>query len=131
MSVWCLVSANIYLLEMILMCCLKTICHPFFRLEKMGALEVDRVVHRHQVWRLLSCIWLHGGAVHVLANMLSLTFIGIRLEQEFGFGMVLVIILCIVQVNIIIFLVSEPTMFQVYMYITVCYMNVLAETLLS
>ncbi|CAJ1955708.1 unnamed protein product [Sphenostylis stenocarpa] len=54
-------------------------------LEKMGALQVDKVVHRHEVWRLLSCIWLHGGVVHVLANMLSLLFIGIRLEQEFGF----------------------------------------------
>lgn len=58
----------------------------------MGALEVDKVVHKHQVWRLFSCIWLHGGVVHVFANMLSLVFIGIRLEQEFGFGMVLVII---------------------------------------
>ncbi|WJX69599.1 Retinoblastoma-like protein 1 [Trifolium repens] len=54
-------------------------------LQKMGALEVDKVVHGHQVWRLLSCIWLHGGVIHVLANMLSLVFIGIRLEQEFGF----------------------------------------------
>ncbi|XP_020223744.1 RHOMBOID-like protein 1 [Cajanus cajan] len=54
-------------------------------LERMGALEVNKVIHRHQVWRLFSCIWLHGGVVHVLANMLSLVFIGIRLEQEFGF----------------------------------------------
>ncbi|XP_014497192.1 RHOMBOID-like protein 1 [Vigna radiata var. radiata] len=54
-------------------------------LGKMGALEVDKVVHKHQVWRLFSCIWLHGGVVHVFANMLSLVFIGIRLEQEFGF----------------------------------------------
>lgn len=53
----------------------------------MGALEVFKVVHRHQAWRLLSCIWLHAGVLHVLANMLSLLFIGIRLEQEFGFGM--------------------------------------------
>ena len=56
-------------------------------LEKMGALEVSKVVHKHQAWRLISCIWLHAGALHVLANMLSLVFIGIRLEQEFGFGM--------------------------------------------
>lgn len=63
----------------------------------MGALEVDKVVSRHQVWRLFTCIWLHGGVVHVLANMLSLVFIGIRLEQEFGFGMVLVIILVLFQ----------------------------------
>ncbi|XVE79570.1 hypothetical protein DITRI_Ditri14bG0069400 [Diplodiscus trichospermus] len=54
-------------------------------LEKMGALEVSKVVHRHQTWRLVSCIWLHAGVCHILANMLSLLFIGIRLEQEFGF----------------------------------------------
>ncbi|KAK3206275.1 hypothetical protein Dsin_020321 [Dipteronia sinensis] len=54
-------------------------------LEKMGALQVDKVVKRHQAWRLISCIWLHAGVFHVLANMLSLVFIGIRLEQEFGF----------------------------------------------
>ncbi|GLT70802.1 hypothetical protein SLA2020_428610 [Shorea laevis] len=54
-------------------------------LEKMGALEVDKIVHRHQAWRLISCIWLHAGVFHILANMLSLVFIGIRLEQEFGF----------------------------------------------
>ncbi|KAJ9172356.1 hypothetical protein P3X46_015604 [Hevea brasiliensis] len=63
-------------------------------LEKMGALDVDKVVHRHQAWRLISCIWLHAGVFHLLANMLSLVFIGIRLEQEFGFiriGLVYVI----------------------------------------
>ncbi|XVF46523.1 hypothetical protein PTKIN_Ptkin03bG0033800 [Pterospermum kingtungense] len=54
-------------------------------LEKMGALEVYKIVHRHQAWRLISCIWLHAGVFHILANMLSLVFIGIRLEQEFGF----------------------------------------------
>ncbi|XP_050203418.1 RHOMBOID-like protein 1 isoform X2 [Mercurialis annua] len=63
-------------------------------LEKMGALDVDKVVGRHQTWRLATCIWLHAGVFHVLANMLSLIFIGIRLEQEFGFiriGLVYVI----------------------------------------
>ncbi|CAN6692727.1 unnamed protein product [Malus baccata var. baccata] len=54
-------------------------------LEKMGALDVQRVVHRHQGWQLISFMWLHAGVFHVLANMLSLVFIGIRLEQEFGF----------------------------------------------
>ncbi|GER55634.1 rhomboid family protein [Striga asiatica] len=55
-------------------------------LLKIGALEVQKVVEEHQVWRLVSCMWLHAGAFHVLANMLSLLFVGIRLEQEFGFG---------------------------------------------
>ncbi|KAK9668702.1 hypothetical protein RND81_13G079500 [Saponaria officinalis] len=54
-------------------------------LQKMGALDVNKVVHHHQGWRLISCIWLHGGVFHLLANMLSLLIIGIRLEREFGF----------------------------------------------
>ncbi|XP_057977505.1 RHOMBOID-like protein 2 [Malania oleifera] len=54
-------------------------------LEKLGALEWNKVVHGHQGWRLLTCIWLHAGVIHLLANMLSLVFIGIRLEQQFGF----------------------------------------------
>lgn len=58
-----------------------------WRLTKMGALRWDNVVNRHQGWRLVTCIWLHAGIIHLLANMLSLVFIGIRLEQQFGFGM--------------------------------------------
>ncbi|KAI3435358.1 RHOMBOID-like protein [Psidium guajava] len=57
-------------------------------LQKMGALEVSRVVDRHQVWLLITCIWLHGGVFHLLANMLSFLVIGIRLEQEFGFVLI-------------------------------------------
>ncbi|KAM6602255.1 hypothetical protein CsatA_021864 [Cannabis sativa] len=54
-------------------------------LKQLGALDRNLVVEHHQVWRLLSCMWLHAGVVHLLTNMLSLIFIGIRLEQEFGF----------------------------------------------
>ncbi|KHN31525.1 Inactive rhomboid protein 1 [Glycine soja] len=54
-------------------------------LTKMGALRWDDVVNHHQAWRLVTCIWLHAGVVHLAANMLSLVFIGIRLEQQFGF----------------------------------------------
>lgn len=54
-------------------------------LQKMGALDISKVVHAHQGWRLITCIWLHAGVVHILVNMLSLLFIGIKLEQEFGF----------------------------------------------
>lgn len=57
----------------------------FCRLELLGALESKLVVEEGEGWRLVSCIWLHAGAIHLLANMLSLLFIGIRLEQEFGF----------------------------------------------
>ncbi|XVF55272.1 hypothetical protein PTKIN_Ptkin06aG0023600 [Pterospermum kingtungense] len=54
-------------------------------LQKMGALDVKKVVDGHQGWRLITCNWLHGGVFHLLANMLSLLVIGIRLEREFGF----------------------------------------------
>ncbi|XP_019150194.1 PREDICTED: RHOMBOID-like protein 2 [Ipomoea nil] len=54
-------------------------------LEKLGALEWKKIAHEHQGWRLITCIWLHAGVVHLLANMLSLLIIGIRLEQQFGF----------------------------------------------
>ncbi|KAB2066884.1 hypothetical protein ES319_A09G189100v1 [Gossypium barbadense] len=54
-------------------------------LKKLGALEWTEVVVKHQGWRLITCIWLHAGVIHLLANMLSLAFIGIRLEQQFGF----------------------------------------------
>nr|CAB3500364.1 unnamed protein product [Digitaria exilis] len=54
-------------------------------LQRLGALVWDKVVHEHQGWRLLTCIWLHAGVVHLLANMLSLVLIGLRLEQHFGY----------------------------------------------
>ncbi|MQL88785.1 hypothetical protein Taro_021369 [Colocasia esculenta] len=54
-------------------------------LEKLGALEWNKVVHGHQGWRLITSMWLHAGVVHLIANMLSLIIIGIRLEQQFGF----------------------------------------------
>uniref|UniRef100_A0A7N0TUX8 RHOMBOID-like protein n=1 Tax=Kalanchoe fedtschenkoi TaxID=63787 RepID=A0A7N0TUX8_KALFE len=57
-------------------------------LQRMGALDVNKVVHKKQGWRLISCIWLHAGVFHIVANMLSLLVIGIRLEQEFGFVLI-------------------------------------------
>ncbi|XP_010427037.1 PREDICTED: RHOMBOID-like protein 4 [Camelina sativa] len=54
-------------------------------LQTMGGLDVKKVVKQDEGWRLLSCNWLHGGVVHLLVNMLTLLFIGIRMEREFGF----------------------------------------------
>lgn len=55
------------------------------RLQRYGALDWYKVVHGNQAWRLESCTWLHAGLIHLLANMISLIFIGVRLEQQFGF----------------------------------------------
>ncbi|KAJ7951893.1 Rhomboid-like protein [Quillaja saponaria] len=54
-------------------------------LQDLGGLEKKLVVNDKEGWRLLTCMWLHAGVIHILANMLSLLFIGIRLEKEFGF----------------------------------------------
>ncbi|CAI9759167.1 unnamed protein product [Fraxinus pennsylvanica] len=54
-------------------------------LLEMGALRTREVVEKHQVWRLASCMWLHAGVFHIVANMVSLLFVGLRLEEEFGF----------------------------------------------
>ncbi|KAL4568770.1 hypothetical protein LXL04_024385 [Taraxacum kok-saghyz] len=54
-------------------------------LEKLGALQWQKIVHGNQGWRLVTANWLHVGLIHPVANMLSLVLIGIRLEQKFGF----------------------------------------------
>ncbi|KAG9459648.1 hypothetical protein H6P81_004156 [Aristolochia fimbriata] len=54
-------------------------------LDRVGALDWRKVVTEGEAWRLISCIWLHAGLVHLAANMISLLFIGVRLEREFGF----------------------------------------------
>ncbi|WJX70027.1 RHOMBOID-like protein 5 [Trifolium repens] len=54
-------------------------------LRLLGALEKDLVVGENEAWRFFTCMFLHAGVVHLLANMFSLLFIGVRLENEFGF----------------------------------------------
>uniref|UniRef100_A0A6N2LFN8 RHOMBOID-like protein n=1 Tax=Salix viminalis TaxID=40686 RepID=A0A6N2LFN8_SALVM len=54
-------------------------------LVKMGALDVARVVNKNQSWRLISCIWLHAGVFHVVANISSWSGL-FRLWWEFAVG---------------------------------------------
>ncbi|KAL9232019.1 hypothetical protein vseg_007169 [Gypsophila vaccaria] len=53
-------------------------------LENLGGLRLE-LVQEGEWWRLLSCLWLHAGLIHLIANMVSLLFIGVRLEEEFAF----------------------------------------------
>ena len=55
------------------------------RLGKYGGLDRYKVVHGGQGWRLETSTWLHAGLIHLGANMISLIFVGVRLEQQFGF----------------------------------------------
>ncbi|TYI29129.1 hypothetical protein ES332_A05G295200v1 [Gossypium tomentosum] len=75
--------SSLIIASCVILCCSFS---SSFRLEKLGAIKWDKVVHGNQTWRLITCIWLHAGVIHLLANMLSLIFIGIRLEQQFGFS---------------------------------------------
>ncbi|KAL5069934.1 hypothetical protein RYX36_020821 [Vicia faba] len=52
-------------------------------LTKMGALKWENIVHQNQWWRLLTCIWLHAGIIHLLLNMMCIVFISIRLQLGF------------------------------------------------
>ncbi|XP_021866652.1 RHOMBOID-like protein 5 [Spinacia oleracea] len=54
-------------------------------LQRMGGLRLEMVIQDGEWWRLFSCLWLHAGAIHLIANMISLLFMGIRVEEEFGF----------------------------------------------
>ncbi|MBA0563871.1 hypothetical protein Golob_008833 [Gossypium lobatum] len=62
-------------------------------MDKWGALQWRKVVHGKQGWRFFTCLWLHGGLIHLFANVLSFVFIGIRHEQQFGYVRVGVIYL--------------------------------------
>ncbi|KAK7293065.1 hypothetical protein RJT34_15926 [Clitoria ternatea] len=57
-------------------------------LSNMGALDVQKVIYEQQGWRLITCMWLHGGVFHLLANMFGILVVGIRLELEFGFVLI-------------------------------------------
>ncbi|CAI5953524.1 unnamed protein product [Closterium sp. NIES-64] len=50
----------------------------------MGALNSNLVTNYHQGWRLVTAMWLHGGVVHLVCNLLGIAFLLNRLEKEFG-----------------------------------------------
>ncbi|CAI5487635.1 unnamed protein product [Closterium sp. Naga37s-1] len=53
-------------------------------LQEMGALNSNLVTNYHQGWRLVTAMWLHGGMVHLVCNLLGIAFLLNRLEKEFG-----------------------------------------------
>ncbi len=60
-------------------------------LAKLGSAYGWRTQTKGEVYRLFSPIFLHGGVLHILGNMLFLAFVGVPLEQKWGwkvFGLV-------------------------------------------
>lgn len=48
------------------------------------ALRPDLVVHRFAIWQLFTYLFLHGGVMHLLFNMLTLWMFGVTLERDWG-----------------------------------------------
>lgn len=48
------------------------------------ALRPDDVVHRLAIWQLVTYLFLHGGVMHLLFNMLTLWMFGVTLERDWG-----------------------------------------------
>ena len=48
------------------------------------ALSAEAAVHNLFVWQIFTYMFLHGGSVHLLFNMLALWLFGLQLEQDWG-----------------------------------------------
>jgi len=51
---------------------------------KLGAMYADSLVLDHEIWRLISSMFLHANLEHLFMNMVTLLFIGIYLEELFS-----------------------------------------------
>ena len=49
----------------------------------MGA-KVDSLIDKGQVWRLITCAFLHGGLIHIFFNMYALKILGPEIEYVYG-----------------------------------------------
>lgn len=53
-------------------------------LHRLGWLDTDYVLYAHQYWRLLTALFLHYGALHLIVNMFALLLLGPPLERQIG-----------------------------------------------
>src|ERR1041385_5846179 len=49
-----------------------------------GAKQNDLIVNQHQYWRLITCIFLHIGFIHLFLNNYALWIIGQEIERVYG-----------------------------------------------
>jgi rhomboid protease GluP len=54
------------------------------QLTQWGANDGARVILRHEYWRLAASVFVHGGLIHLVANMSSLWVIGPLVERIYG-----------------------------------------------
>ncbi len=53
-------------------------------LHRLGWLDTDWVLFGHQYWRMLTALFLHYGALHLIVNMFALLILGPPLERQIG-----------------------------------------------
>ena len=62
----------------------KTIFNiDIYTLIIMGA-KVNSLIDKGQVWRLITCAFLHGGLIHIFFNMYALKILGPEIEYVYG-----------------------------------------------
>jgi rhomboid protease GluP len=54
------------------------------QLIRWGANEGTRIILRHEYWRLITMVFVHGGLIHLVVNMWSLAVIGPLVERLYG-----------------------------------------------
>jgi uncharacterized protein len=78
---------------------LSLICIGAFILQVLiqGVTELfllnNKAVYKYEVWRFVTAIFMHGGVVHLLYNLVALLFFGIVLENLIGSKRFLIIFL--------------------------------------
>lgn len=53
-------------------------------LSYLGEFSVATAIFRGQAWRFITCMFLHGGPLHLFFNMLALYFFGLIVENRLG-----------------------------------------------
>ncbi len=75
------VNAGVFIIQLISHFTMASVSYP---LEALFALWPDHVFERGWVWQIFTYMFLHGGFMHILFNMLTLWMFGSDLEREWG-----------------------------------------------
>lgn len=49
-----------------------------------GGKSYNEIVHKHEQWRLVTAMFLHGGVIHLIMNTIGLVQLGFAIEGQFG-----------------------------------------------
>ena len=84
MATYILIGINILMFLISALMSRNLIAIDSLTLLKLGANNSYIVSHYHEVWRLVTCMFLHGGIFHILCNMYALYYLGMQIEKIFG-----------------------------------------------